>query len=154
MTREEFIVWADAHIRSFIRFVFQWISTDAEVLGYILAVLHILIVIGSSTSFLLAYTLYPTFWFQTFVLAGLILVWSQHIFLGGCILTISEEKFTNSYAPSIPYIKKIWSYIFNTELQYALIQLVFAETIVVGCFTLQFIGRCSYLLNKKYRKEY
>ena len=150
MNREEIISFLERNIRTIITFLFQWISTDGEVLGYILAVIHILLVFGSTISMIIAHTLYPAFWFQCCITSILILVWLQHIVLKVCVLTVSEEKLHTSFAPSIPYLSMFWSYVFNTDLNSALTTLVIAETVAVACFSLQLVGRCSSYLYEFY----
>jgi hypothetical protein len=146
MNREEVIDFLEKNVRFITRFLFQWISNDGEVIAYVLAVIHILLVFGSSVSMFLAHTIYPAFWFQCFMTVGLIVVWLQHVTLKVCVLTVSEEKLTKSFSPSIPLITMFWSYIFQTDIQNALTTLVIAETVAVGCFSLQLVGRyISYL---------
>jgi len=153
MNREEIISFLERNIRTIITFLFQWISTDGEVLGYILAVIHILLVFGSTISMIIAHTLYPAFWFQCCITSILILVWLQHIVLKVCVLTVSEEKLHSSFAPSIPYLSMFWSYVFNTDLNSALTTLVIAETVAVACFSLQLVGRCTSYVYQSYNIE-
>jgi hypothetical protein len=153
MNREEIISFLERNIRIIVTFLFQWISTDGEVIAYILAVIHILLVVGSTISMIIAHTLYPAFWFQCCITAILIVVWLQHIVLKVCVLTVSEEKLHKSFAPSIPYISMFWSYVFNTDLNSALTTLVIAETVAVGCFSLQLVGRCTSYVYQSYNIE-
>ena len=143
MDREKVISFLEKYIRIIVTFLFQWLSTDGEVIAYILGVLHVQMFVILSVGVFLAHTLYPVFWFQCLTTATLIIVWLQHIILKVCVVTIAEERLHKTQAPSTPYISQIFSYLLNTDLNSALTSLVLAESVGVLCFSLEIIGKCS-----------
>ena len=143
MDREKVISFLEKYIRIIVTFLFQWLSTDGEVIAYILGVLHVQMFVMLSVGVFLAHTLYPVFWFQCLTTATLIIVWLQHIILKVCVVTIAEERLHKTQAPSMPYFSHVFSYIFNTDLDSAFTTLLLAESICAICFSLEIIGKCS-----------
>lgn len=148
MDKEQIVSYLESRLRYGISTLFCWLSTDGDILGYILSVIHILMFTVLATSILISHTIYPVVWFQCLSIFGLIIVWLQHIFLKVCIVTIAEKSFTNKFAPSDPILKQLFSYLFRTDLNDALTTLVLAETIMVGCFSLELLSIFSVYLYK------
>jgi hypothetical protein len=90
---------AERYLRIMIRFLYSWLSTDGEVLGYILGVCHFVIGTTIPICIILSHTLYPAFWFQCFSFIIVFIVWVQHIVFRVCISILAEKKFTKSEAP-------------------------------------------------------
>jgi len=89
----------DSYIRKTIRFLYGWISKDSEALGYILGVIHILVLTTMIFIVVLAHTWYPLFWFKCVVFVCILLLYIQHICLDVCVLIVSERKLTNNVSP-------------------------------------------------------
>jgi hypothetical protein len=146
MDKEKIILLLETWLRVLVTFFYNWISTDGEVLGHILAVLHVLCALTLAISIVFAHTIYPSWQFQVFTFICLFFVWAQHIFLKVCIFTAAELKLTISHSPSILYLSKVFSSIFGTTLDNALTNLVLVETIIVACFSFELLSMLSLYL--------
>jgi hypothetical protein len=136
----------EENLRVFIRFIYSWLSTDGEVLGYILGVCHFVISVTISVMVLVAHTLYPVLWFQILVFVLLLVIWIQHVFFKVCISIVAEQKLTNNEPPFFQIIRDIL-HIQPTEfINYFLV----AETVWVGCFSLELLAKLSVYLYDYY----
>lgn len=86
-------------LKNAVSFVYQWFTTDGELLGYILAVLHLVIGAGAFVGLVISYTIYPSFWLQVILLVFIGSVTLQHIFLRVCVVALAEKELTNSISP-------------------------------------------------------
>ena len=143
MEKEQIISFLEECLRTLITFFYNWISNDAEVLGHILAVVHVLWALTLTFSVIFAHTVYPSWQFQLFTFICLFFVWAQHVFLKVCIFTAAELKLTISHSPSILHLSKVFSSIFGTTLDNALTNLVLVETIIVICFSFELVSMLS-----------
>lgn len=137
---------AEKQLRELVTFLYSWLTTDGEVLGYILGVWHFM---GSMTIFacgILSHTLYPVVWFQVLVFAFLVIIWLQHIFLQACVFFIAERKLTSKEPPFYEIIRDI----LHVEPEQFTLHFVVAETIAVGCFGLELISKLSVFLYEYY----
>ena len=75
-----------------IRHCYSWLTTNDEVLGKIVYVIHL---IGFWTLMTLIFLshVFPYFWFQVGVFFVVFIAWIQHIVLNTCVLTSLELKF-------------------------------------------------------------
>jgi hypothetical protein len=146
MDKEEIISFLEKWLRILVTLFYNWISSDGEVLGHILAVVHVLFATALGISIVFAHTIYPCWEFQIITFVCLFFVWAQHIFLKVCIFTAAELKLTISHSPSTNYLSKLFSSIFGTTLDNALTNLVLAETIIVGCYALELLSKLSIYL--------
>lgn len=146
MEKEEIISFLEKWLRISVTFFYTWISNDAEVLGHILAVVHVLWALTLTFSIIFAHTIYPAWQFQVFTFVCLFFVWAQHVFLKVCIFTAAELKLTISHSPSILHLSKVFSSIFGTTLDNALTNLVLVETITVICFSFELLSMLSLYL--------
>jgi hypothetical protein len=89
----------EQYTRKGIEFLYGWITTDGEILGYILGVLHFTIVTGLIVAFIVSHTVYPVFWFHCVLYAILVIIWLQHIFLKACFLMVAEKNLTKTVSP-------------------------------------------------------
>jgi hypothetical protein len=140
MKKQEVIRVLKEWMISVITFMYKWLTTDAEILGYILAVLHVLI---SGTIMIcvgLAHTVYPIWQFKLACYVFMVLVWLQHIFLNVCIVTVAELTLTKLVPPSNIYLSYFYSKLLGTSLSEAMTRLVTGETIAVSCFTLELVS--------------
>lgn len=130
-----------------VTFLYKWLTTDAEILGYILAVLHCLISITLILCIIFSHTIYPTLGFKLATYICMLLVWLQHIFLNVCIFTVAEISLIKIDTPSNLYLSHVFSVILGTSLTEAMTRLIMGETIAVSCFTLEML---SILMNYIY----
>ena len=119
-----------------ITFIFQWLTKEGEILGYILGAIHILFAISLLSLIFLSHTIFPETIYQVFAFICLVLVWIQHLFLNVCIFTYTERKFSGN-APSDSILNEILGYIFGLHMDKLLGSIVLGETIAVWCFGLE-----------------
>jgi hypothetical protein len=137
---------AERYLRKIVTFLYSWLTTDGEVLGYILGVCHFVISMTISVMVLVAHTVYPVLWFQILVFILLLLIWVQHVFFKVCISIVAEQKLTNKEPPFFQIIRDIL-HIQPTEfINYFLV----AETVWVGCFGLELLSKLSVFLYDYY----
>jgi hypothetical protein len=146
MEKEEIISFLEKWLRISVTFFYNWISSDGEVLGHILAVVHVLFASALGISIVFAHTIYPSWKFQLITFICLFSVWAQHIFLKVCVFTAAELKLTISHSPSTEHLSKLFSSIFGTTLDNALTTLVLAETIMVCCYALELFSKLAVYL--------
>jgi len=147
MEKEQVIRILKEWMISAVTFMYKWLTTDAEILGYILAVLHILITTTIMLCIPLSHIVYPTWQFKLgtyFFMCG---TWLQHIFLNVCIFTVAELSLTKLVPPSNIYLSYFYSKLLGTSLSEAMTVLVTGETIAVTCFTFELL---SLLMNHIY----
>ena len=136
----------ETYTRQLISFLYGWISTDGEVLGYILGVVHFVISMTIIVMVILCHTVYPSFFFQLGVFLCLLVIWLQHIFLKVCISIVAEQKLTNHEPPFYKIIRDVLGISPSEFTTY----FVIAETMVVGCFGLEIISRMSVFFHEFY----
>lgn len=137
---------AERYLRDFVTFLYSWLTTDGEVLGYILGVCHFVISMTISVMVLAAHTVYPVLWFQILVFGLLFTIWIQHVFFKVCISIVAEQKLTKTEPPFFQIIRDIL-HIQPTEfINYFLV----AETVWVGCFGLELLAKLSVFLYDYY----
>jgi len=141
--KEQIISYLKDSIISSIKFLYCWLTTDGEVLGYILGVIHVTLVVTLSIAGILAHTVYPALWFKVFVFAWMFVTCLQHIFLRVCVFTVAEEKLTNMIAPSNIFIFYIIQKVLNIQIPDILTIFVLCETIIVSCFGLELLSYFS-----------
>jgi hypothetical protein len=130
----------EQYSRSAVSFLYRWVTTDGEILGYILSVVHFLLVCALAVAFVISHTVYPSFWFQCLLYSILLLIWLQHVFLKACFLMVAEKNFTQTVSPFYTLSKDILGIPTDDIITYFLI----AETVAVICFGLE-ISRSSSL---------
>ena len=137
---------AEKYLRDFVTFLYSWLTTDGEVLGYIFGVCHFVISMTIFAMVLVSHTLYPVIWFQVLVFVLLLIIWIQHLFFKVCISIVAEQKLTNKEPPFFQIIRDIL-HIQPTEfINYFLV----AETVWVGCFSLELMAKLSVFLYEYY----
>ena len=139
MEKEELIRLLKEWMIIGVTFLYKWLTTDAEILGYILAILHVLVSTTLIICIGLAHTVYPIWQFKLGCYICMLLVWIQHIFLNVCIFTVAELSLS-LVPPSNIYLSYFYSKILGTSLSEAMTRLVMGETIAVSCFTLELIS--------------
>jgi hypothetical protein len=137
---------AERYVRELITFLYSWLTTDGEVLGYILGVCHFVISITISVMVLVSHTIYPIVWFQILVFVLLLIIWIQHVFLKVCISIVAEQKLTQKEPPFFQIIRDLLQIQPTEFVNYFLV----AETTWVGCFALELLAKLSLFLYEYY----
>ena len=137
------------YTRNIISFLYSWLTTDGEVLGYILGVVHFVMSMTIISMVLVSHTLYPTFLFQLGVFACLFIIWLQHIFLKVCISIVAERSLTKHEPPFYKIIRDVLGINPNEFTTY----FVIGETVAVGCFGLELISKLSLYIHDFYGIE-
>jgi len=143
MTKEELIKLLKEILVFSVTFLYKWMTTDGEILGYILAVLHVLISTTLMICIGLSHTIYPIWQFKFGTYICMVMVWLQHIFLNVCVFTVAEISLTKIVPPSNIYLSYIFSKLLGTNLSEAMARLVMGETIAVVFFTLELVSLFS-----------
>ena len=136
----------EGYMRRLVTFLYSWLSTDGEVLGYILGIWHFVISLTISFMVLVAHTIYPVLWFQIIVFCFLFIIWIQHVFLKVCISIVAEQKLTNCEPPFFQIIRNILHINPADFVNYFLV----AETVWVGCFGLEIVSKLSVFIYEYY----
>jgi hypothetical protein len=147
--KEESIQFLEQKLRSFIRFAYGWLSTDGEVLGYILAVTHFIISAVLYLLIIACHIVYPNTTFQIGVFICIFLVWIHHMLFKVCLSVVAEKEFTSVEAPSLVLFNKILSAIgisFESFTNYFMV----AETVCVIMFGLELSSKLTIFLYKNY----
>jgi len=133
-------------LRRFIQFAYKWLTTDGEVLGYILGFLHFITSILIFILLIVSHTIYPVFWLQVFVFICLFLIWLQHVVLKVCISVVAEKAFTKNESPFYKLLEDLFG-ISPSEFGTYLVTI---ESVAVGCFGLELISHiCQHLIKTK-----
>jgi hypothetical protein len=153
LQREKIINVLELYIRNLIRILYQWLTNDGEVLGYILAVSHFVISIFIFIILVVSHTIYPALWLQFVVWFGITLIWLQHVFLKVCVSIVAEQRLTNNTAPFFDIVKNICE-LFHISFERFVDNILVAETVAMICFGLALIGRLSVYFHKYFSLSY
>jgi len=146
INKEKTINYLVSQFRDIVRFLYQWISSDGEVLGYILGIWHVMVCITIFICIVISHTIYPSFWFQLIVFISMLAIWIQHIFLQVCVVFVAEMSLTHNEPPFYTIIRDTTS--LNPEE--CTLYFLLAETIGVGCFFLEILGKISLYIHEYY----
>lgn len=134
----------ETFLRHFVMIGYKWLTTEGEILGYILGVLHFMI---STTIFILlivSHTIYPAFWLQVTVFVLIVIIWIQHIMLKVCVSVVAEKKLTMNESPFHSILENMFHVDSETFSNY----FVTAETAAIVCLGLELISRISIYLQR------
>lgn len=132
-----------------VRYLYGWLITDGEILGYIIGVFHILIAISIPILAFLSHVVYPNVWFKLYVFICLFCIFTQHVFLNVCIMFSVEETLTKQKTIFYPIIEKILDQISLTVSQF-ITYIVIAEGFTTLCFGLELLSEFSRFVYKCY----
>ena len=121
INKEKVIETAELFLRKAVTYVYQWLTHEGELLGYVLAVLHATIGIGIAVAILIAFTVYPNFWFQVVLILFAWAVTIQHLILNVCVVAIAEKNLTNGVSPFYKFVEDVLSSLhidFQSFIQY------------------------------------
>ena len=136
----------DSYIRRSIRFLYGWLSTDGEVLGYILGVIHVIIGVTLPFMVVVSHTIYPAFWLQCIVFSILLIVWLHHIFLRVCIIIVSERNLTKKESPYFRIFEDLTGIDGESMVNY----LVVFETAAILCLALEIVCKICIMTYESY----
>jgi hypothetical protein len=148
MNKQEIIDYLEHFLRTLIGFLYKWLTTDGEALGYIVVIIHILLSITTFFCFIYCHTIYPIWQFKLGVFICMLIVWLQHIFLNVCIFTVSELKLTNGTFSSNIHLSYFYSKLLGTKVEDTMSLLVLCEFTTLTCFSLELISELSLNLYK------
>jgi len=147
VNREAIIEKMALFLNNTVSFLYQWLTTDGEILGYILGTIHITLSIFIFICIIVSHTIYPVFWLQCVIFICLFLIWIQHIVLKVCVVIVAEMNLTQNRSPYYEIVGEFLHKIFNIKLTDFITYLIVAETVWVGCFGLEIISKiCEVLL--------
>jgi hypothetical protein len=147
VNREAIIEKMALFLNNTVSFLYQWLTTDGEILGYILGTIHITSSIFIFICIIVSHTIYPVFWLQCVIFICLFLIWIQHIVLKVCVVIVAEMNLTQNRSPYYEIMGEFLHKIFNIKLTDFITYLIVAETVWVGCFGLEIISKiCEVLL--------
>jgi hypothetical protein len=143
INREAIIKKLALFLNTVVSFLYQWLSTDGEVLGYILGTIHIILSIFILVCVFVSHTVYPVFWFQCVVFIWLFLIWIQHVVLKVCVVIVAEKGLTQKHSPYYEIMGEFLHKFFNIELSDFVSYVLVAETVAVSCFGLEIVSVIS-----------
>jgi hypothetical protein len=147
VNREAIIEKMALFLNNTVSFLYQWLTTDGEILGYILGTIHITSSIFIFICIIVSHTIYPVFWLQCVIFICLFLIWIQHIVLKVCVVIVAEMNLTQTHSPYYEIVGDFLHKIFNIKLTDFITYLIVAETVWVGCFGLEIISKiCEFFL--------
>jgi hypothetical protein len=127
-------------------FLYRWITTDGEVVGYILGFMHVFTAILVLVCVIVSHTFYPVFWVQCVVYSWILVIWIQHVVLNVCVITLVEKDFTQKDSPFYLLLDDILK-LLNVDVYQVLNYIVVAETVAVACFGLEIVSKISEFLS-------
>jgi len=142
--KEKIINSLDTNLRKLVFLLYSWLTSDGEVLGYILGVWHIMVCVTIFACIILSHTIYPAFWFQCLIFIFTLIIWIQHILLHVCVVFTAEKTLTNKEPPFYTIFRNLT----NLHMDKYQTHFIVGETVGVGCFGLEIISRCFHYLFK------
>ena len=137
--KETIILSSTDFLKSAIRYIYKWLTTDGEALGYILGHIHFMLFILLILCVLISHTLYPNFWFQLLIFCIIFIIWLQHIFLKVCVSIVAEKELTNNKSPFHELLETMFGISTDDFINYFIV----AETFSLGFLGLELIARIS-----------
>ena len=101
MEKQKIIDKLESYVRDVTRFLFQWLSEEGDVLGYVLAIVHTLGTVAIWLCIVLSHTIYIDTWFQIFTFIVLFICWLQHIFLDVCVSFFRRSRHTKAFCVAV-----------------------------------------------------
>ena len=99
---------------------------------------------GLITMIIISHTVYPAFWFQSYVLFLCILVWVQHIATGGCVISKIEQKWLGDRESFVdPIVELFHIKLAPEDDRSGFVTLV--STVATFFLTLEWISRASHV---------
>ena len=83
-------------------------ETDNKKKARIVRWIHHFVIYATVTLVIVSHTIYPAFWLQSVILLFCILVWLQHIFTGGCVVSKVEQKWLETRESFVDVIADVF----------------------------------------------
>jgi hypothetical protein len=141
--KDKIIQSTESFLRKFVTFAYKWLTTDGEILGYILGFLHFITSIFIFILLIVSHTIYPALWLQIVVFILLFIIWIQHVVLKVCVSVVAEKILTTNESPFHKILEDLFGVTSSTFSNY----LVTSETIALGCFALEIIANFSKIIH-------
>lgn len=141
--KDKIIQSAEVFLRKFVTIAYRWLTTDGEILGYILGFLHFITSIFIFVLLIVSHTIYPALWLQIVVFILLLVIWIQHVVLKVCVSVVAEKILTTNESPFHKLIHELFGVTPGTFSNY----LVTTETVAIGCFALEIIANISKIIH-------
>jgi len=140
--KDSFIQSSVEFLKHIIQFLYKWLTTDGEALGYILGYIHFMLFVLLLLGILISHTIYTNIWLQFTIVCVIFAIWLQHIFLKVCVSIVAEKEFTNSISPFHELLETVFQISTNDFTNYFIV----AETVALWCLFLELVCRyCIYL---------
>jgi hypothetical protein len=153
INREAIIHFLKSGLIKSVLFTYSWFIHEGEILGYILAVFHILVSTSVFLFIIVCHTIYPAFWLQVVVFVCLFLIWLQHITLNVCVVILAEQGLTSNVSPFVELIKTFLEP-YNISVEQFGIYFMIVETTGVAAFALELISRMSFYAQRYFLQNY
>lgn len=125
------------------------IEYEDEILGYIIAIFHLMISCSVIFLIFVSHTIYPSVWLKAISFIILFSIWIQHILLDACIVTLFEKKLVHeSQTPFHTILTKILA-IFNLTIEQYDKYLIVVEGVIIACFGLELLSHFSQFMTNK-----
>jgi hypothetical protein len=135
--KDSIITSSATFLKQGIQFLYKWLTTDGEALGYILGHIHFMLFVLLLICVVLSHTLYPNFWFQFVIFCVITIVWLQHIFLKVCVSIVAEKDLTQKNSPFHDILETVFGISTNDFTTYFIV----AETAGLACLALELISK-------------
>lgn len=133
-----------SYLKHIITFLYKWLTTEGEALGYILGHIHFILFIFLIICVIVSHTIYPRFWLQFVIFCAIFIIWLQHIILKVCISSVAEKELTKNLSPFHEFVEIVFGISANDFNN----NLIVGETIGLICLGLELVGRVSIYLHK------
>jgi hypothetical protein len=137
--REAYIRSSAVFLKQLTGFLYNWLTTEGEGLGYIMASIHFIVFASSSTMVVVSHILYPSFWLQVFMFCVIFAIWLQHFFLKVCVSIVAEQELIQAPSPFYALVEDILHISTSDFTNYCIV----AETTALACMALGLISRVS-----------
>lgn len=114
-------------------------ETDNVKKGHILRMVHHAMTYGLITLIIIAHTIYPAFWLQTYVLFLCLVSWIQHVLTNGCVLSKVEQKLIGDESSLIDPMLELFGIEASEQSKRGILTL--GSSIVVGTLTMEWVAR-------------
>jgi hypothetical protein len=125
------------------------IKYEDEILGYIIAIFHLMISCSVIFLIFVSHTIYPSVWLKAISFIVLFIIWIQHILLDACFVTLFEKKLVKeSQTPFHKILSKILN-VFNLTIEQYDKYLIVIEGVIIGCFGLELLSHFSQFMTNR-----
>lgn len=149
LNKEKLQETLETFFTSFVRYIYSWLSTDGEVIGYIIGIYHMLIAVCIPLLVFISHTIYPNIWLKLYTFLCLFLIFAQHLIFNVCLMIPMEERLTKQKTIFYPLIETVLDPLKITVQQF-ITYIVIAEGFTTLCFGLELLSEFSRFVYKCY----